>query len=219
MPDEPTADGSEPKAEIFISRNNQTHGPYPRHVIESWINTGKINRGDLACTDKTPWQPVAQLLWPVQYAKATSGLTGKQWALIIGAIAVFIVLIAITNSFDSQRGSSLSASSSTYQPPPESPKAAALRNVSIDFKWSKGGFGSIMMADFTITNQSKYTVKDLDVTCTHYANSGTKIDSNSRTIYETVPANGKKTIRDFNMGFIHSQAVRSSCEVTDLVVQ
>ncbi len=95
MSDEPRADASEPKAEIFISRNNQTHGPYPRHVVESWINTGKINRYDLACTDNTPWQPVGKLLWPAQYAKATSGLTGKQWALIIGAIVGFVVLIAI----------------------------------------------------------------------------------------------------------------------------
>jgi len=51
---------------------------------------------------------------------------------------------------------------------------------------------AVMVADFTITNLSNYTVKDLDVTCTHYANSGTEIDSNSRTIYETVPAKGKK---------------------------
>ncbi|HKO96535.1 MAG TPA: hypothetical protein VJU86_06075 [Pyrinomonadaceae bacterium] len=48
-----------PKAEIFISRNNQTHGPYPCNVIENWIHTGKINRYDLACTDTTPWQPIA----------------------------------------------------------------------------------------------------------------------------------------------------------------
>jgi len=121
----------------------------------------------------------------------------------------------------SYAGASQSISSNSYQTnsnTTESPKQDLLRKVTIDFKWTKGGFGSIMIADFTITNLSDYPVKDLDVTCNHFANSGTKIDSNSRTIYETVPAKGKKVVKDFNMGFIHSQAARSSCEITDLQV-
>ncbi len=209
------------KADIFISRYNQTHGPYPRDVIEDWIAKGKINRHDVACTDKTGWQPVAKLLWPDEFARATRGLTGKQWSLIIAAIVGFVVIAAIANNSNNQQRSSTATAnqSSTYQPTTESPKDAALRQVSIDFKWSKGGFGSVMLADFTITNRSNYTVKDLDVTCTHYANSGTEIDRNSRTIYETVPANGKKILRNFNMGFIHTQAAQSSCKITDLVVQ
>ncbi len=31
---------------------------------------------------------------------------------------------------------------------------------------------------------------------------------------EIVPANGKKTIRDINMGFIASQVATSNCEIT-----
>lgn len=88
--------------------------------------------------------------------------------------------------------------------------------VSVDYRWSKDGFGTIMMVDFTFTNRSPYEAKDITVTCTHYAPSGTKIDSNTRTIYEIIPAKGKKTIRNFNMGFIHSQASSSSCKIDDL---
>jgi hypothetical protein len=128
------------------------------------------------------------------------------------------VLVWVTHSNESKTTNSSAIQNSSYQATSESPKEVALRQVSIDFKWTKGGFGSVMIADFTITNLSNYTVKDLDVTCTHYANSGTEIDSNSRTIYETVPAKGKKVVRNFSMGFIHSQAARSSCKVTDLVV-
>src|SRR5437870_6683167 len=98
MPNETTADTSAAKAEIFISRNNQTHGPYPRDVVANWIGTGKINRFDLACTDQTPWQPVERLLWPERFAQpratdipvTTTGLTGKQLALII-ALPVVVV--------------------------------------------------------------------------------------------------------------------------------
>jgi len=108
---------------------------------------------------------------------------------------------------------------STYtSSPSESPKSAALRQVKIDFSWGTGGFGSVMEANFKITNPSEYAIKDLEVTCTHFASSGTKIDSNTRTIYEIVPARGTKKVNDFNMGFIHSQAKQSSCEVTDLLV-
>lgn len=100
----------------------------------------------------------------------------------------------------------------------ESPKAVALGQAKIDFSWSKGGFGNVMMADFSIHNPSDYTIKDIEVTCTHFANSGTEIDSNTRTIYEFVPARGKKSIKNFNMGLIHNQAEKTSCRITDLQV-
>jgi hypothetical protein len=36
-------------------------------------------------------------------------------------------------------------------------------------------------------------------------------------IYDIVKARASKTIRDFNMGFIHSQAAATKCAVTDAV--
>ena len=112
MPDEPSADTPTAKPDIFISRNNQTHGPYPRDVVENWINTGKINRYDLACTDKTPWQPIAKLLGPDQFAKATSGFTGKQWGLIVAAIVGLMILAAVVSYFDNQQKGSVATGSS-----------------------------------------------------------------------------------------------------------
>jgi hypothetical protein len=108
MPDEPTTDAPTAKAEIFISRNNQTHGPYPRDVVASWINTGKVNRFDLACTDQTPWQPVEKLLWPERFVASapaptpvsSTGMTGKQLALIIGGVTAFALLIIVAAVVD-----------------------------------------------------------------------------------------------------------------------
>jgi hypothetical protein len=94
-------------------------------------------------------------------------------------------------------------------------KREALNAVTLDFTWSKTGFGNVMEANFTITNASTRDLKDFEIRCEHSANSGTKIDSNTRTIYEVVKAGQKRAFKNFNMGFIHEQAVRSSCRITD----
>jgi hypothetical protein len=74
-----------------------------------------------------------------------------------------------------------------YSTPEEDAKTVAMRDVSLVLdSWTKGGFDSIMIANFTVKNSTKYSVKDITVTCTHYAASGTEIDSNTRTIYEMV---------------------------------
>ena len=100
---------------------------------------------------------------------------------------------------------------------PSAPSAEAiLQNVKLDFSWKKAGFDSIMKADFTVTNNNAFAIKDIEITCTHSANSGTVIDRNNRTIYEIVKANGKRKFADFDMGFIHSQATSSSCQVTSV---
>ena len=78
--------------------------------------------------------------------------------------------------------------------------------------------GAILMADFTFENDCQTDIKDGEVTCTHYAASGTKIDSNRRTIYEIVRAQSTKTVKAFNMGFIDSQAKSSVCKITDLAL-
>jgi hypothetical protein len=80
--------------------------------------------------------------------------------------------------------------------------------------WRKDAFDTVMMASFTLKNTNDFDVKDIEITCLHYGNSGTQIDRNVRTIYEVVKAKGSKTIHDFNMGFIHSQATKSGCAVS-----
>lgn len=144
-------------------------------------------------------------------------------AISFGWLGLVVIMLIATPRNSQQRNTTATLSSSTsttsaVSTPSESPKEAALRQAKIDFSWGKGGFGSVMEVDFTIQNPSNYTIKDIEVTCTHFANSGTEIDSNTRTIYESVPAKGKKIIKDFNMGFIHSQANKTSCAIEDLEV-
>ncbi|CAN5379593.1 hypothetical protein BH18ACI2_BH18ACI2_04990 [soil metagenome] len=174
-----------------------------------------------------PQQPYQPTNYPQPQSKSNKKLwiilgvlIGIPTILMSGCVACVAILGVIGSQNQPARTSTrnVSTSGSPSGTLSESPKEAALRLIKLDYKWGTGGFGSIMEADFTIQNPSNYTVKDLEITCTHFANSGTKIDSNTRTIYETVPAKGKKVVKDFNMGFIHSQASKSSCEVTDLEV-
>ena len=136
----------------------------------------------------------------------------KKTSFFTWLVTIIIVLWAVGYfSMDQQTGTT-----STKREP--SPKQAAMENVKLDYSWSKGAFGNVMEANFTITNNSKYQIKDIEITCSHYAKSGTRIDSNERTIYDVVPEKGKKTFEKFNMGFIHSQAEKTDCTITDLKV-
>jgi hypothetical protein len=87
-----------------------------------------------------------------------------------------------------------------------------------NWHWTKSGFGSVMIIDrMTIRNDAPFAIKDFTLKCVHQGPSGTEMDSNTRRVYDIVPADGSKTVRDMNMGFINSQVVTSSCEITDAV--
>lgn len=95
---------------------------------------------------------------------------------------------------------------------------AKAKTVLVDYKWAKTAGGSLMQADFTIHNGSAVPVKDFEMTCTHFGPSKTRIDSNTRTIYEVIEPGKTRTFKNFDMGFIHSQAVSSSCVIADLKI-
>jgi hypothetical protein len=139
---------------------------------------------------------------------------------VISAVGLALFVLLAFGSVDSGGNRQDSPSSDTsVVPAPPTPKEEALKAVKLDYKWRKGGFDNVMEADFTISNPTPYAIKDVEITCVHFAPSGTPIDSNRRTIYERIRPKGKKVVKDFNMGFIHSQVKSSACSITDLVVE
>jgi len=112
----------------------------------------------------------------------------------------------------------LAVPSVTPQSPAERRRAALFNTDVANVSWWKAGGGTVMMVSLTIKNSNDFAVKDIEITCEHYANSGTRIDSNTRTIYERIPPKGNKAIKEFSMGFIHSQAARTGCRVTNLAL-
>jgi hypothetical protein len=143
----------------------------------------------------------------MQSSKAATGLS-------ILCLAIFCVLAA--GSMDSGGSSSSSASSSAASSAlsVDTTKDILKRDIKFTYTWSSDGM--IMMINFKIDNPTDHAFKDFEISCDHFGPSGTKIDSNTRTIYEVVKAHGKKAKNQFNMGFIHSQAATSNCRISDL---
>jgi hypothetical protein len=141
---------------------------------------------------------------------------------ILGFILLGLMGLAALRFFDARgsnpAGGAALLTAQSQAPQPVDPRAEVRRNPEryleiSKFSWSKEGFGSVMVAEFSIKNTSDYDLKDISIKCRHSGPSGTVIDSNERTIYEIVKAKTSKPIRHFSMGFIHSQAARSGCEV------
>jgi hypothetical protein len=155
------------------------------------------------------------------YVSASPQPEKKNISCLQGGCVILLVLFLIGlvagecgKSGTSNTGTSLTPSAS----PAPSREDVAKENVElVDFSWKTGGFDNIMMATFVVRNNNDFPVKDITIQCNHSAKSGTEIDSNTKTIYETIAAKKKKTFRDFNMGFIHSQAASSRCHVTGVV--
>jgi len=131
------------------------------------------------------------------------------WLVI--AFIGFAVLGSVTGNKSGGSGTSSS-------PAVAGPEDVALQATKLEFTWEKTGFDNIMVGNFTITNGSQYTIKDITIECTHFGKSGTRIDSNTKTIYDTVAAGKTKTFNKFNMGFIHSQANSTNCQITRVKV-
>lgn len=150
-------------------------------------------------------------------AKWTRGGERVKGEGIALTVAVLLALICVSALVSSSGGSVAERQNAANPTPPPSTKELLMRDVKLDFDWEKSGFGNIMLANFTIKNPTQFRFKDFEITCNHFSPSGTKIDSNNRTIYEIVGSGATKRIRNMNMGFIHSQASSSSCKITDLV--
>ena len=139
-----------------------------------------------------------------------------------GCLAIVIVIVVLSvlggiMSHDSSDSAKSTPDSTTAVSPEVQVKQDALSKIDLEFRWSKDEM-NIMTANFVVKNESSYNIKDLEITCEHFANSGSKIDSNVRTIYERVMAHTTRKFNNFNMGFIHSQAASSNCKITDLTV-
>lgn len=81
------------------------------------------------------------------------------------------------------------------------------------FSWKKSGFGNVAVVTVAIENGNEFAVKDIGISCSFSAPSGTHLSNASHVIYETIKPNARRTFSDVNIGFIHSQARSASCQV------
>jgi hypothetical protein len=141
-------------------------------------------------------------------------ITFIQWIIIF---FLFLFLIIVLKSPDKEN---LQINNSANVPTTLnlSKKEVVVRNLELNYNWRKSRFGSVMKIDFTLKNTSDYDIKDVEIFCEHQAGSKTKIDSNSKVVYEIFKAKSNRKLNGFNMGFIHSQAQYTSCFIKNFVV-
>lgn len=85
--------------------------------------------------------------------------------------------------------------------------------VALSSTMSKGGFGNVLLLDLILTNLNTFAVKDIVIDCDGFASSGTKIDNNTKTLFERLEAKETKAFNKFNMGFLNSQVSETRCTV------
>jgi hypothetical protein len=152
--------------------------------------------------------------WPLRMI----GLERRTDGILVVVASIFMLIVGgqLTKSSPSRTDAHAAISQEPAARDHYVSRSEALQNIAVrGFRWEKSGFGAVMMATFVIYNNNNFPIKDVEVTCVHAANSGTKIDSNTRTIYEIVRAKGYFSVVDMNMGFIHSKATSSNCKATD----
>jgi hypothetical protein len=137
-----------------------------------------------------------------------------------GLLGALIVLIISNrdNSAPESGGTTQTQARQKANPPAPRPLTAseAADNVTVRTDSWRKDF-SMMTADFSVNNGNSFDVKDVEIRCDHTAPSGTNIDSNTRMIYEVFRANTARQLRNFSMGFIHSQVAETRCRVASVV--
>lgn len=174
----------------------------------------QIPRGLVACT--SCGQPISiKALRGCPHCGNPPKKKTSAFTLVVVLLIVFGVVGAISNKSPAPATSAARSSTAQIR---NNPLEVGKANTTLDYTWAKSAGGSLMQADFTIRNQGSVDVKDFEITCTHYGPSGTRVDSNTRTIFEVVKAGQARVFKKFDMGFIHSQAVKTNCAIVDLKI-
>ena len=150
-------------------------------------------------------------------------LRAWHWLFIIIATLIFIGALSTP-----ENNAKKDAASNTTPPartaseaelPPSNVTKSSIRDlVTLEFTWTRDAFDTIMVADLTITNGSHVDIKDVVVRCTHFTKTGTKIDTNTETVYEVIKSNTSGFFPSVQMGFLHSAATKSSCGIKDFLL-
>ena len=98
---------------------------------------------------------------------------------------------------------------------------AAAETKLVSFNWQKGGFGTVMIANFTVRNESSVDLADVKFRCEHYSADGVVVDQNTASSYVTIKAHSTTRIPNVNMGFLNSESgnirtTRTDCEIVSL---
>lgn len=85
--------------------------------------------------------------------------------------------------------------------------------LTLDVRGTKGGFETVLLISGSVSSAADFDIKDVEIVCELFANSGTRVGRVTETLYEVIPANGTKRFSELNMGFMGGagQVARFDC--------
>jgi len=98
---------------------------------------------------------------------------------------------------------------------------AAAETRLVNFTWERGGFGTVMIANFTIRNESPIDIANPKLRCNCTTQDGVVLDQNDGTAYGIIRAHSTARISNVNMGFLSSENgsskhAKTNCEIVGL---
>jgi hypothetical protein len=101
--------------------------------------------------------------------------------------------------------------------PPEQPGAAAEPLPAAGLKisaqsWRRGGLGSNAQVTFTLRNDNRYAVKDVEIACAFARRDGSHLTDRARVIPDTISMKSRKRFARLHVGFVNIHADRIKCQ-------
>jgi hypothetical protein len=92
-----------------------------------------------------------------------------------------------------------------------------------DWNWRAEGYVPIMFASFAVQNNNAFDIKDVEISCKLFDNTGTVVDRNVRMIDDVIKAKSSRAFENFDMGFVHYRGnfstplpiTSSNCEISN----
>ena len=96
----------------------------------------------------------------------------------------------------------------------ETPKAAPVE-LADGWEWTNPSDMFLKLQNVKIKNNTNQDIKDPEISCSAYGESGTRIDSNHREQFKIIKAGETISLGDVDMGFLRSQADKVGCRISN----
>jgi hypothetical protein len=127
--------------------------------------------------------------------------------VVVGVVLVLVMSVAINfRPSPSDTTGATAQNKATTAAPLLTPDLAL-----VDFEWGKVALGGLLTADFWLQNNTGDAIKDMVIQCDGFTSGGTKIDSNIRTIHQTVKPHTTKSVTGVSMGLLSSRVSEEGC--------
>jgi hypothetical protein len=146
----------------------------------------------------------------------------KRYQVIVICLAVGFVLGKVTPDINMPTMLPVAAAKPTViKSPPPAPKPAP-QAVEVDepavemvkgWGWRTKSDLFLELVNVKVKNNTSTDIKDVEIYCVAFAESGTRIDSNSRTQFKVIKAGETLNLGTIDMGFLHSQVDKQNCSI------